>query len=263
MHYQVVQSWLVIVLVLVATLPAALTSATERLPWVNPARCLPSCAFNPAPTLVRTNDRAELDRRGRHRVDGAAQLALRDLIIAAKGAGHRLRIQSAFRSYNDQARVFATTREIGRAARPGHSEHQLGTAVDLRLPTTAAIDWLAENAPEFGFVRSYPPGKQRVTGYRPEPWHLRFVGRELAAEVHKQNWSLEELFRARPELGESGDCGDCRRRSSAAPCGKVTPAGRCEGTVVKWCYDGAIATVDCALSQQVCGQVENSPADCL
>ena len=87
-----------------------------------------------------------------------------------------MRINSAFRSYREQARVFRTMKERGRAARPGHSEHQLGTAIDLKLPTTAAIDWLGEHAFEYGFALSYPPGKQRLTGYRPEPWHMRFVG---------------------------------------------------------------------------------------
>ena len=141
-------------------------------------------------------------------------------------------------------------KERGRAARPGHSEHQLGTAIDLRLPTTAAIDWLGEHAFEYGFALSYPPGKQRLTGYRPEPWHVRFVGREIAAELHRRGGTLEELFRARPELGESGSCEDCPAAISRKACGEITAAGACEGTVLTWCYDGALAAVDCAVSEQ-------------
>jgi LAS superfamily LD-carboxypeptidase LdcB len=241
--------------------PAA-AGEDERLAWVNPARCLPSCAYNPVARLIRVNDRGLPDRRGRHRVDAAARPALTELMAAAAAAGHRLKVQSGFRSYQDQARVFAATKEIGRAARPGHSEHQLGTAVDLRLPTTAAIEWLAANVPNFGFVLSYPPGHQRVTGYRPEPWHIRFVGPALAKEVQAQSVSLEELFRARPELGQSGTCADCPRRTSIAPCKGVSPAGRCDGDVLVWCYDGAVAAVDCASSNEHCAGTDGGEYNC-
>ena len=242
--------------------PAAAAGDGERLAWVNPARCLPSCAYNPVARLVRINDRGLPDRRGRHRVDAATRPALTELMAAAAAAGHRLKVQSCFRSYQDQARLFAATKEIGRAARPGHSEHQLGTAVDLRLPTTAAIEWLAATAPNFGFVLSYPPGRQRVTGYRPEPWHIRFVGPAVAKEVQAQSVSLEELFRARPDLGQSGTCADCPRRTSIAPCKGVTPAGRCDGDVLVWCYDGALAAVDCSTSGEHCTVTEGGEYNC-
>src|SRR4029078_13709388 len=100
------------------------------------------------------------------------------------------------------------------------------------------------------FALRYPPGKQRVTGYRPETWPVRFVGRALAAELHDHSWTLEELFRARPALGRSGSCDDCPAAVSRAPCGRVTVAGACQGTVFTLCYDGALAAVDCANSAQ-------------
>src|SRR5262249_26897532 len=151
------------------------------------------------------------------------------LLAAARAAGHPLRIESAFRSYEEQSRLFAGMKEVGRAARPGHSEHQLGSAIDLRLPTGAAADWLAANAAGSGFVLSYPPGTQRLTGYRPEPWHVRYVGAELAAELARDHLTLEALFRARPGLGESGTCADCPLPESQVPCGEVTGAGTCDG----------------------------------
>jgi hypothetical protein len=175
-----------------------------------------------------------------------------------------VRIESAFRSYDDQMRLFGQIKQVGRAARPGHSEHQLGTAVDLRLPTSAAITWLAEHARDHGFALSYPNGKQRITGYRPEPWHVRFVGDELATQLHDNNWSLEELFRSRPDLGESGSCDDCPLPASRTPCGAIAAAGTCDGTVLRWCYDDALATVDCAASKQRCGRARTSdPYDCI
>ena len=238
--------------------------AARRLAWVNPARCLTSCDQDPNRALTRINDRGEPDRRGKHHVEAEAARALRELLAAARAAGHTLRVSSGFRSYQDQARVFRDIKETGRAARPGHSEHQLGTAIDLRLPASAAIDWLAEHAAEHGFALSYPAGKQRLTGYRPEPWHVRFVGREIAAELHARRLTLEELFRARPDLGESGTCQDCPLPLSRAECGAVTNEGRCDGTVLTWCYQGALAAVDCAVSSQTCGRdPATGQPDCL
>ena len=239
-----------------ASAPLVSTPPKPRLAWVNPARCLTSCAFEPTPELVRVNRQGEPDPRGRFRLVAATQVALLELLQAAHAAGHELRIESAFRSYEDQARVFTDIKEPGRAARPGHSEHQLGTVADLRLPTRAAIDWLAAHASEFGFALSYPPGKQRLTGYRPEPWHVRFVGRELAEELHGKGMILEEYLRAQPSLGESGTCADCPLPTSQAACGAATPQGACRGSLLTWCYDGALATVDCATSDQQCGPVD-------
>ena len=244
------------------TEPATQTAAANRLAWVNPARCLSACAFDPGDALQRVNEHGDAAPKGRHRVDAAALPALRELLAAARAAGHVVKISSAYRSYEDQVRVFRTTKEKGRAARPGHSEHQLGTAIDLRLPTTRAIDWLAAHVAAYGFVLSYPPGKQRLTGYRPEPWHVRFVGRAIAAEVPAGD-SLEELFRRRPELAESGSCADCPAPASRKACGRVTAQGGCDGTVLSWCYDGALASVDCATFKSTCESGTSAAADCL
>jgi len=202
--------------------------------------------------LTRLDDRGRASRAGKHRVAASAVEPLQELLTAAVAAGFRLRIASAFRSYREQARLFRTIKEKGRAARPGHSEHQLGTTIDLRLPSTKAILWLADHAFEHGFALSYPPGQQRVTGYRPEPWHVRYVGVELARELHQRGGTLEQLFRSRPDLGVSGDCADCPDALSRARCGRLTAAGICQGTVFSWCYDGAANAVDCGQSHEIC-----------
>ena len=236
---------------------------SPRLAWVNPARCLVDCASDPVVAIRRLDERGQPGPRGKHRVASTAVAPLGELLAAARAAGFNIRISSAFRSYRDQLRMFRSIKERGRAARPGHSEHQLGTAIDLRLPSTKAIDWLAEHAFEHGFALSYPAGKQRLTGYRPEPWHVRFVGPELAAELHQRGWTLEELFRARPDLGESGGCDDCPAALSRTRCGAVSAAGDCRGTVLTWCYDGALAAVDCAVSNQTCArEPDGAPPDC-
>ena len=121
---------------------------------------------------------------------------LRAMARAAADDGIRLRVRSAFRSFEDQARtVRSLERTYGRewttlsAARPGHSEHQLGTALDL----DGGDAWLAANAWRHGFVVSYPPERSPgFTCYKPEPWHVRYVGRDEARAVRESGLSLRE-----------------------------------------------------------------------
>jgi D-alanyl-D-alanine carboxypeptidase len=121
---------------------------------------------------------------------------LRAMTRAARADGLTLRVRSAFRTYEEQVRTFASIESAyGRdwaersAARPGHSEHQLGTTLDL----DGGDDWLAANAWRHGFVVSYPPGRSPAfTCYKPEPWHVRYVGRETAERVHDSGLSLRE-----------------------------------------------------------------------
>jgi zinc D-Ala-D-Ala carboxypeptidase len=140
---------------------------------------------------------------GDHRVRALLIDDLRALREAALAAGAALEIQSAYRSYAYQAAVFqgwverlGEARALRVSARPGHSEHQLGTAIDFRSSggpppwelddwaETRAGSWLRENAHRYGFLLSYPAGEEERTCYDYEPWHYRWVGRERAAEVH-------------------------------------------------------------------------------
>jgi D-alanyl-D-alanine carboxypeptidase len=126
------------------------------------------------------------------------------LAKAAAAAGAPLQVTSAFRSYNTQVstfnywvRVAGKSAALLSSARPGHSEHQLGLAIDFTsrggaLPwtyadwaTTKAGRWMANNAWRYGWVLSYPKGKSpSVTCYIYEPWHYRYVGRSEAAAIH-------------------------------------------------------------------------------
>ena len=114
---------------------------------------------------------------------------LRAMVSSARRAGVTLRVTSAYRSYDAQAAVYRyyvglLGPEAGalRAARPGHSEHQLGTALDF-ADRPGAYSWIARNAWRFGFVVSYPPGERAVSCYRNEPWHVRYVGRNRSAAI--------------------------------------------------------------------------------
>ena len=82
-------------------------------------------------------------------------------------------------------------------AAPGTSEHQLGIAVDINADGVQSAgyevyEWLEENAWEYGFILRYPPDKTEVTGVNYEPWHYRYVGREAAGQIVRQNLCLEE-----------------------------------------------------------------------
>jgi D-alanyl-D-alanine carboxypeptidase len=126
---------------------------------------------------------------------------LRAMAQAAAIANAPLGVQSAYRSYAEQKIVFDSwvsrlgyARALEVSARPGHSEHQLGLALDFKTKgstspfvgdwgTTAAGKWLKANAWQYGFVNSYPKGDIALTCYDYEPWHYRYFGHDLAAQI--------------------------------------------------------------------------------
>ena len=127
--------------------------------------------------------------------------------------GLQMQSQSAYRSYSAQVSTYNNwVSSLGQegadltSARPGHSEHQTGLAIDISaLPASCSLDqcfadtpqgqWLAANAWAYGFVLRYPEGYTAITGYEFEPWHYRYVGLELAKEYHDTGaTTLEEFF---------------------------------------------------------------------
>jgi D-alanyl-D-alanine carboxypeptidase len=139
---------------------------------------------------------AEADIAGEGSIRAIAILDLEALGRAARRAEAKLVVSSAYRSFDAQSRTFdSLARSYGEAyalrsaARPGHSEHQLGTTIDF----DGGEAWLAENAWRFGFVMSYPPARSpRYTCYKAEPWHFRYLGRERAASIHAAGTSPRE-----------------------------------------------------------------------
>lgn len=146
------------------------------------------------------------------RVHPEVEVALTNLIHAADSAGHELFVRSSYRSYQEQARTFQFwVDQLGLeqaqrvSARAGHSEHQLGTTVDITSPSvdydldeafadTPEGRWVAANAAQFGFVMSYPDGKEDVTGYAFEPWHFRYVGSEVAQDYLASGLTLNQYL---------------------------------------------------------------------
>jgi len=137
---------------------------------------------------------------------------LRSMTEAAAAAGNAIGVESAYRSYADQQATFASwSAQLGYSgalrvsARPGHSEHQLGLAIDFRSDPggspfsgswgkTPAGKWMNRHAWEYGFIRSYPAGKEGISCYASEPWHYRYVGRDLAAAIHASGLTTREYL---------------------------------------------------------------------
>lgn len=152
-----------------------------------------------------------VNRQGIREVAADALVQLFD--AAESEAGVSLAVQSAYRPYDMQKAIYddeAAANGVAAAdrdtARPGYSEHQTGLTADISAPSegctlqacfgeTDAGTWLAQNAWRFGFILRYPPDKEQVTGYVYEPWHFRYVGPELAKELHDTGvTTLEEFF---------------------------------------------------------------------
>lgn len=143
--------------------------------------------------------------------------ALDELSADVRAAAGRIGVSSGFRPYDFQVETYdryvsIRGREAAdlRSARPGHSEHQTGLAVDVvacdsgcgdhdGFGGTPQSDWIAENAWRYGFIVRYEDGHTATTGYSAEPWHLRFLGRELAAAYNDSGFhTLEEFFGLEP-----------------------------------------------------------------
>lgn len=138
---------------------------------------------------------------------------LRAMAEAARANGTPIAVVSGFRSHAQQASTFDYWVSVGgyeqalrTSARAGHSEHQLGTTLDFtsaggKAPweyadwaQTPAGAWMAANAWRYGFVMSYPAGAFATTGYDYEPWHYRYVGRPIAAEVQAAGVPLRQYL---------------------------------------------------------------------
>ncbi len=153
-------------------------------------------------------------------MQGSATKRVRAVIVddlaamreAWEAAGLTVTIDSAYRSYDSQALTFNSwVSRIGQAgallrtARPGHSEHQLGTAIDFTSPgwagrfgdwatESAEGAWMAAHAWEYGFVMSYPAGSEAQTCFTYEPWHYRWIGRDGAAAQRASGLHLRQFL---------------------------------------------------------------------
>ncbi len=139
-------------------------------------------------------------------VDKTASNALSLLQKAANKDGFSLTLVSGYRSYSTQNTIYNNyIKRWGQeytdtvSARPGHSEHQTGLAFDVgelskSYGETKEGIWLKENCYKYGFILRYLKGKENITGYAYEPWHIRYVGVDVATEIMQKNLTLEEYL---------------------------------------------------------------------
>ena len=154
---------------------------------------------------------ADRSESGRYMRAEAAE-AFHKLVEKAAEENIELKMTTAYRSYDFQKTLFdGYVKREGEAAanrysaRPGESEHQTGLAVDVSSPSvgyqltgeyanTVEGKWLAAHAHEFGFIIRFPQGKEDITGYLYEPWHIRYVGKTVAKEIYEAGITLEEYL---------------------------------------------------------------------
>ena len=148
----------------------------------------------------------ELVEFGDYKIAAVCHDALAEMRDAVLAQGLPFNLTSAYRSYEYQTTLFerkvnklvgqgysrsAAEAETSRSiAIPGTSEHQLGLAVDVKSGSTV-YDWLAQHSWEYGFIMRYPYGQTKLTGIYYEPWHFRYVGKELAKEIFDSGLCVE------------------------------------------------------------------------
>jgi D-alanyl-D-alanine carboxypeptidase len=148
-----------------------------------------------------------------HQLRATPAAALEQLVAAAASDGVSLRIVSGYRSYQTQYDLYwgyVATNGQAKAdtfsARPGYSEHQSGLTLDIGdanatqcdtdkcFADTAGGQWIAAHAQDYGYIIRYPLGKDAITGYTYEPWHIRYVGVPLAQSIKASGKTMEEYF---------------------------------------------------------------------
>lgn len=136
-----------------------------------------------------------------------AKINFEKMAKEAKEKGYNIVAVSTYRSYDYQEKLYNNyVKDKGfyyadmASARPGHSEHQTGLAVDIAdlsldydiFETTKEFIWVKENAHKYGFIMRYPKAKFHITGFKYEPWHYRYVGTHVATYIYENDITLEE-----------------------------------------------------------------------
>lgn len=157
--------------------------------------------------IMIVNKRHPIDAEYNPGENATAKKALLKLQEAMKKAGFAISDDySGFRSYDTQVELYnnyvaSDGQEAADrySARPGYSEHQTGLAFDIKdasgqlLTDPEASKWLAENAHKYGFIIRFPEGGEESTGYMPEAWHIRYIGKE-ATDIYKSGKTLEQYY---------------------------------------------------------------------
>lgn len=193
--------------------PEIVENPYEILALVNKSHALPN-TFEPEDLVIPDIPFPFEEDDPKKQLREPAARAIEDLFKAAEKEDLELFAQSGYRSYDRQDAIFASyVSQHGEnhantySARPGESEHQTGLVMDV---TTRSIGfdiimdfketpegkWLKEHAHEYGYIIRYEEGKEEITKYQYEPWHIRYVGKKAAKEIYENDLTLEEYLDA-------------------------------------------------------------------
>lgn len=169
---------------------------------------------NPLPRAHIPNDLVEVNSSYKDsiKLDKKAYEAFKKLQKAASEYGYKIDIESGYRDYDYQERIYnrlikekGYSYAITRIAEPGKSEHQTGLAIDFcvyrnnkcyiehEIEDLEETKWIHNNAYKYGLVLRYPEGKENITKYSYEPWHLRFLG-DISTVLYNNEITLEEYY---------------------------------------------------------------------
>lgn len=182
-------------------------------PWVYVSPNSPVPDNYQASNLVETA-LAHTSSDAPHQIEATANRQLEALFAHAENDGHGLMVTSAYRTVQQQQSLYDAFVEKRGAevaenyiVKPGSSEHHTGYAVDVTnasdrcqqdvdncVLSPATASWLAETAPDYGFIIRYPSGKKHITGIAHEPWHLRYVGKNLAVALTSSGLTFDEFI---------------------------------------------------------------------
>lgn len=150
------------------------------------------------------------DNKNGSKLNSIAYEAFKKLVDAGELEGYHIRNNSAYRSYSTQNGLYNNYKNSNGltwadkwSARPGHSEHQTGLALDVgvkneyslgKFESSREFTWMKDHAHLYGFILRYPKGKEYITGYGYEPWHYRYVGIEAANYIYENDITFEEYY---------------------------------------------------------------------
>ena len=165
--------------------------------------------YNKLPDNYEIDDLVTLDKEYSKRGEKIREVAYNDLknmFDKAREDGLKLNVVSGFRTNNKQNTLFTNSvknngveHALLYSAKSGHSEHQLGLAIDINsvnesFKETEEYKWLINNSYKYGFIERYKKGKENTTGFAYEPWHYRYVGIDAATKIYTENITYEEYI---------------------------------------------------------------------
>ena len=163
--------------------------------------------YNKLPDNYEIDDLVTLDKEYSKRGEKVREVIYKDLkamFDKAKEDGLKLNVISGFRTNDKQNTLFTNSvknngleHALLYSAKAGHSEHQLGLAIDINsvnesFKDTEEYKWLINNSYKYGFIERYKKGKENITGFAYEPWHYRYVGIDTATKIYTENITYEE-----------------------------------------------------------------------